>query len=367
MQRTIKIKLQTNQALIYTITIGTEIFREILHKFTYKRLRKKYPQFPSALIQTVRDVASEALKATKLRKEIKAKKRTSLRLDKRNLRVDLNHRQISLSSIEGRIRLKFGSEKHEDPQLEKYKDWKPMAGTLIYKNNKLYLNLIVEKDQPPVQPALPSDFLGIDRGINNILVCSNNQFFNSKYLRNVKGKYQYQRKMLQSKGTPSARRKLKKLAGRERRFVSDTNHRLSKTIAESDYKVFVLEELRRMADKKKGRRFNQKIGNWSFGQFAGFLKYKTEALGKTVMFVNPKYTSQTCSKCNHCEKTNRTRSNFKCKKCLFELHADLNAARNIAKLGITESSRLSVNQPNVTPNELHAHGGQLQAYLFKGR
>lgn len=392
MQRTIKIKLQTNPALIETIKIGNEIFRDILqvgiskktynkkelHGFTYKKLRKKYPQFPSALLQTTRDVASEALKATKLKKEIKAKSRTSLRLDKRNLRVDLLHRQISISSIEGRLTLKFGSENPErrNPQLEKYAGWKPIAGTLVFRDRRLYLNLVVEKESPPTLSSSTSDFLGIDRGINNILTCSNNQFFNSTHLRKVKGKYQYQRKVLQSKGTPSARIKLKRIAGRERRFVSDINHRLSKVIAESDYKVFVLENLHKMTGKKKGRRFNRKLGNWSFRQFAEFLEYKAEGLGKRVVFVNPKYTSQMCSRCGHREKSNRKNSNFKCRRCLFELNADLNAARNIAKLGISEFSRLTVNQPKaghengsagVTPDELHQHGGQLQADQFIGR
>jgi IS605 OrfB family transposase len=394
MQRTIKIKLQTNPTLINTIKLGNEIFKAILqvgfskktynkkelHKRTYKKLRKKYPQFPSALIQTVRDVASEALKATKLKKWITAKNTASLRLDKRNLRVDLLHRRISISSIEGRLKLRFGSEDPErmNPQFERYADWKPVAGTLVFKDNRLYLNLVVEKktSPPKLNPSSASDFLGIDRGINNILTCSNNQFFNSTHLRKVKGEYQYQRKVLQSKGTPSARRKLKKIAGRERRFVSDINHRLSKAIAESDYKVFVLEDLHKMTNRKKGRKFNRKLGNWSFRQFGVFLEYKADALGKRVLPVNPRYTSQMCSRCGHREKLNRKRANFRCRKCLFELHADLNAARNIAMLGISEFGRLTVNQPKagqenwlagVTPDELHQQGGQLQADQFIGR
>ena len=173
--------------------------------------------------------------------------------------------------------------------------------------------------------------------------------------------------VLQSKGTSAARKKLKKIGSTERRFVSDTNHRLSKSIAESDYKVFALENLHRMTEKKKGRRFNKKLGNWSFRQFETFLRYKAEALGKIVLDVNPKYTSQTCSRCNHREKSNRKLSEFACKKCKFELHSDLNAARNIAKLGISELGRLSVNQPNITPYEERQFRGQLQADQFIGR
>jgi IS605 OrfB family transposase len=385
MQRTVKIKLQLNKELISTMEIANEICgkilkvgysnktynKKVLHRLTYKKLRKKYPIFPSALLQTVRDVASEALKQTKLKKQIKTKEHSSLRMDKRNLRVSLKNGKISISSIAGRIKLEF--RKH--PQITKYEDWSPKAGTLCYKDNKLYLNLVVEKEAPKLQKP-DNGVLGIDRGINNILVCSNNQFFNSNHLKDLKGKYQYVRRILQGKGTPSARRKLKRISGREKRFVSDTNHRLSKAIAESDYKVFALENLEKMK-QNKGRRFNRKLGNWSFRQFENFLTYKSEVLGKLVLKVNPRYTSQTCSKCGHCEKANRKASRFFCKRCKTELNADLNAARNIAKLGISELGRLYVNQPkidasydrsvDVASDEKLRFEGQLQADQFIGQ
>ena len=59
----------------------------------------------------------------------------------------------------------------------------------------------------------------MDRGIKNIVVGSNKQFFKSLHLKEIKGKYQYKKKVLQSKGTKSALRKLKRIAGKERRFV----------------------------------------------------------------------------------------------------------------------------------------------------
>ncbi|NOQ38425.1 IS200/IS605 family element transposase accessory protein TnpB [archaeon] len=225
-------------------------------------------------------------------------------------------------------------------------DWSAVAGTLVYKNNNLYLNIIVKKDAPKQDRYTEKEVLGIDRGINNILVCSNNQFFNSKKLKAIKGRYQYLKKMLQSKGTPSARRKLQKISSRERRFVTDTNHRLSKVIAESDFKVFAIEKLTRMNHKRLGKRFNRQLGNWSFRQFETFLEYKSEALGKKIMRVNPRYTSQKCSNCHKIHKSNRNGSWYSC-NCGFQLHADLNASRNIADIGMSEISRLSVNQPNV--------------------
>jgi predicted transposase len=91
MQRTIKIKILPNSALIETIKQYTQIYKTIadigfskktwnkntLHKLTYKKLRKQYPEFPSAMLQTVRDVASEALKRTKLKTKLNPKQYSS--------------------------------------------------------------------------------------------------------------------------------------------------------------------------------------------------------------------------------------------------------------------------------------------------
>jgi len=357
MRRAVKIKLVNEPALIETICQYSKIKqitcdyglkkktynKNKLHKWLYKKLRKQFPDMPSAILQTARDVASETLKRTKFKNKIKGKEYSAMRLDKRNLRVNTKHGLISISSINGRKKLKFAI---DNPILTKYKDWSAVAGQLCFKNKQLYLNVILQKEN--LVKLIPNKVLGIDRGINNIVVCSNNQFFSSNHLKAIKGEYQWLKSKLQTVGTPSARRKLKKVAGRERRFVCDINHKLSKVIANSEYDAFALEDLHKFK-QNKGRKFNKKLGNWSFKQFEIFLIYKSEELGKTVIKVNPKYTSQVCSSCGHKDKSNRNENNFKCLNCGFEIHADLNASRNIANLGISEINRLSVNQPIVTP------------------
>jgi hypothetical protein len=54
----------------------------------------------------------------------------------------------------------------------------------------------------------------------NIAVCSDNRFFNSKKIKNGRARYAYLQKELQSKGTKSAKRKLKRTSGKERRFAA---------------------------------------------------------------------------------------------------------------------------------------------------
>jgi len=169
----------------------------------------------------------------------------------------------------------------------------------------------------------------------NIAVCSDNTFYNSKKVKNTSAKHAHLRKELQSKGTRSAKRKLKKLSSRERRFVTDVNHCISKQIVNSEHMVFALEDLSKIrVQKRREKQFNRKLNSWSFYQLEQFIRYKAETLGKHVLLVDARYTSQKCSECGHIYKGNREGSAFRCRKCGFELHADLNASRNIAQAGI---------------------------------
>ena len=62
------------------------------------------------------------------------------------------------------------------------------------------------------------------------------------------------------------------------------------------------------------------------------IEYKAEREGIKVRYVDPAYTSQTCSKCGHVDKENRpTQAKFKCVNCGLELNADHNASINIAR------------------------------------
>ncbi|MGC8630777.1 MAG: transposase, partial [Thermoplasmata archaeon] len=118
--------------------------------------------------------------------------------------------------------------------------------------------------------------LGIDRGIKNIAVLSNNIFFNSKHLREVKGRYRFLKAKLQHSGTRSAHRKLKKISGRERRFVRDVNHVISKDIVSLPYDVFALEALNpaTMKQNGKGKKFRKMLGSWSPSELQKFIEYK---------------------------------------------------------------------------------------------
>ena len=308
------------------------------HNATYTLTRQSIPDLPSSLVQGARDCACEALKAVKCKTLPERKSLSAMRYNQRVINVNLIHGLATIASIKGRIKATFFIPSHYSDYLE----WTIKSSAISYdhRNKVFYLHVSLEHGDP--EKVTNISVLGIDRGIVNIAVCSDNTFYNSKKIKNRRARYAYLRKELQSKGTKSAKRKLKRMAGKERRFVTDVNHCISKQIVNSEHTVFALEDLSKIrVQKRRGKEFDRKLNSWSFYQLEQFVGYKSEALGKHVLLVDARYTSQKCSNCGHVYKGNREGSAFRCRKCGFELHADLNASRNIAQAGISCLSRLS--------------------------
>ena len=365
MFRTIKLKLPYDKSLLETGRQFMEACQMVLNygfaektfnknklnRATYKSIRGRIPTLPSALVQTARDTASEALKQTKLEKEIHRKSLT-IRYDRRTFRFYPDSHTISLTTVNGRLVFPVA----DSPLIEKYRGEYTNTQVMIdTKHHTMSVMIQVKLPDKEVEKKVDNNVnaTGIDRGVKNIAVLSNNKFFNSAHLKDVKGRYMYNRKKLQHAGTRSAHRKLKELSGRERRFVQDTNHVISKQIVNLPFDVIALEDLRSAGMRKKnnGRRFNRKLGSWSPFQLEQFIEYKAQEMGKTVIYVNPGYTSQRCSSCGYIHKNNRKGSTFHCLNCGFDLHADLNASRNIEVLGKSEYFRLLSTSQSLRFNE----------------
>lgn len=77
---------------------------------------------------------------------------------------------------------------------------------------------------------------------------------------------------------------------------------------------------------------NRSILDAGWGQLASMVAYKAEEAGRRLVFVEPRYTSQTCAQCGYSHRDNRKSTAFCCQGCGHEDHADLNAATNILRL-----------------------------------
>lgn len=92
------------------------------------------------------------------------------------------------------------------------------------------------------------------------------------------------------------------------------------------------------------------MGRWSFKRVENAINYVAELRGIYVEYVEPHYTSQTCSQCNIVLKTNRKSQSLYSCSCGLTLNADLNAARNISnkwRIANGYAPGLFVNQPIV--------------------
>jgi IS605 OrfB family transposase len=340
------------------------------HKATYQTVRRLFPELQSYLVEGARDLACEALKQLQCKKLPKRGELASIRYHRKAAGVYLRSGYAKLSTIDGRLKVPF----HLAEYHEKYMDWVVRSSNLTYDRGLRAFFLCVVMESTSLPPTATGPVLGIDRGVTNIAVTSANQFFSAKMINGIRGKYAYLQGQLQSKGTRSAKRKLRKMSGRERRFKADVNHCIAKEIVESPYATFTLEDLKGINQKKMRKRrgsewmrkLNGNLASWNYNQLERFIRYKAEEVGKSMVIVPGRNTSITCSRCGYRAKKNRHRHEFHCAKCGFQLHADLNAARNIACLGISEISRLPVNQPNVTSGENKNVRGQLRAPKWSG-
>ena len=362
MQRTIFVKINVPNGFLDYLKTCSELFNRHVewcfenksynkmkaHGELYYKLRGEYPAIPSSVLQAIRDTACEAVKATKFKFKPTKKPHSAVRYNART--VSLRGNLLSFSWSGQRIKQLI---KLPTFFTNRYQDWKFQAATIGYSKSKdsVVANLTFTA---PTPLSIQSDrIVGIDRGLYNIVSLSDGQTWTSKQVRSKKRQFMYVKRQLQAKGTRSAKRLLKKRSGQEKRFSSDINHRISKWLVSLPYDIFVLEDLTGIRKQNRGKKVNGWLSNWTFYQLEQFLGYKAEGLGKQVVKVDARYTSQKCSNCGHTDKTNRKGSRYNCSKCGHAEHADINAAKNIRNnytlsLAERKSEQAPVNVPNAS-------------------
>jgi len=323
---------------------GTYSKRE-LHNLTYYPIREIL-ELPAQLVCSSRDKACETLKALrKVKKPTKPnfKEMLTIRYDARSFGFKFDC--VSLVTINGRVKIPIDVPEY----YWKYLDWDIRNADLTFNKNGLFLNITFSKD---IQlPSNSDGFLGVDVGINQVAVTSNRQFFKARQIKLKRVKFKKLRAKLQSKGTRSAKRLLKKVSGREKRFMGYWNHVISKQIVNNcEAGTIVLENLKGIRKNSKGRRFNFWLNSWSFYQLQQFITYKALRNGIKTIKVSPYMTSQTCSKCG--KVGSRSKGFFVCSHCGYSLNADLNASFNLAKHhSISDGVSVAVTQPNIRVDE----------------
>ncbi|MBN9390858.1 MAG: transposase [Chloroflexi bacterium] len=387
MQRTIKLKLNTTQAqeevLKHTLSEFTQAFNFVceygwlnsekngvkLHHATYYTVKEHCKGLVSDLIVQARLKATEALKSAFARNKAGRKAtrpRSNLCPARYNLhtyKLNWQTTSVNLATSPGnRLVIGFTTPKY----ATKYVGLPFDTADLIYRKGSFWLHVVVSV--PEFDFLNSGETIGIDLGLTHPAVTSKRKFLGSRHWKEVDRRYFRSQRVLQSKGTKSAKRHLRKLAGKRMRFRRDCDHVLSKRIVQSAASgaTIVIEnltEIRSRARLRKGEG-QRRLHSWSFAQLRSFLTYKAEEAGMKVVAIDPRHSSQTCSRCGYQSRSNRTKqSRFLCKECFYQLNADLNASYNIrdkhlASLGISlaggpQSMGLS-----------HPPSGEVQAVCF---
>ena len=255
-----------------------------------------------------------------------------------------NTTYLSLNTLDGRIKVTF-----DVPAcFSDYFDgtWSFGTGKIVSLKDEWYFHIpMTRKNDTEFDKDQVKHVVGIDRGLRYLMTTydekDHTSFYSGEAVCKKRETFNKVRAELQSKGTKSAKRVLKRISGRENRWMSDVNHCLSKTLVNTygSNTLFVMEDLTDVSFDENLRNRNSKQRNelrsWSFYQLEQFLTYKAEEVGSKVIQVSPEYTSQRCPKCGRIHKANRDHDShlYTCDRCGYQANDDQVGAMNIQLLG----------------------------------
>lgn len=183
---------------------------------------------------------------------------------------------------------------------------------------------VVPSTNPPV---------GVDVGLESFLTTSDgehrpNPRYQKKELPELRRR---QRELSRKKPGGSNRRKAKaavaKLHAKIKNLRRDHHYKEALNLVRR-YGLVAVESLN-IRGMMGNHRLARSIGDVAWGNFLIRLKNKAEEAGVQVVEVDPKGTSQTCSKCGEVVPKKLSQRWHDCPKCGLSLHRDENAARNI--------------------------------------
>jgi IS605 OrfB family transposase len=309
-----------------------------LHKLVYRDIREQFSLTAQLAVRVISKVSDGYKLDRKTQRAFQP--HGSIAYDDRILRY-LPDDRVSIWTLKGRQTIPYACGSKQRELLAHRKG----ETDLVYRDNTFYLNTVVDVEEPPLLET--EDVLGIDLGIVNILADSDGETYSGGQVNGLRKRHSKLRANLQSKGTKSCKRLLKRRSRKEKRFARDTNHRISKRVvlkAERTNRAIALEDLQGIRSRVRVRKNQRRQHHsWAFFQLRSFIQYKARLAGVPVILVDPWNTSRTCPACGLVDKANRvSQSLFSCIQCAFAGPADTIAAENIRVLG-----RAAVNRPDV--------------------
>jgi putative transposase len=190
----------------------------------------------------------------------------------------------------------------------------------------------------PVQP-LPTtgQQTGIDLGIEAFATLSNGTriFYPGWYRKAERALKTAQRRVSRRQRGSNRRRKAVKLLARAHQKVmrqrQDFHHKTALALVRENDTIY--HENLQVANMVKNHHLAKSISDAGWGAYLTILTYKAACAGRSVIAVNPAFTSQTCSGCGVVVHKGLSVRWHRCPDCGTSLHRDHNAAKNTERLG----------------------------------
>ena len=204
---------------------------------------------------------------------------------------------------------------------------------------------IIQIDAPRHELPKTGKSVGIDLGVCNLIADSDGRIVgNPHFLDNNISEIRMahrnlSRKKRDSKNFEKEKQRMGKRYMKINNRRKDFLHKLSRYYI-NNFDAIAIEDLdiKGLTGKGRGRTLHRNISDAAWRTYRDMLSYKAERAGRRLVFVNPKDTSQKCSRCGNVKSENDRLllhdRLYKCKICGFESDRDYNASVNILKSGL---------------------------------
>ena len=334
-----------------------------LHSKFYRIFRNKNPHIPSQVVIRGEQECLSAYRTIKSNKhKIEtpvAKKNLSMRLDKRLCsNKPETPEKIRITTSKGRKDFTFQTYPKLRELLSKY----PYQDPLVFeRDGELWVSLTFKTNK--LEPLKQKEVLGVDLGMRISAACSDGRLIKDKKFNKEKRRLRFLKRQLQSKGTKSAKRHLKKLRRKERNKNKNQSHLIANEILKTSADTIAIENLKGIKKKKHCKQNKNAISQVPFFQLKTIITYKAQNKRKTCVAVKPHFTSQNDSITGKRDGVRKGRRYYSKSGLVYD--SDINASANIAK-----KTKLPLSQP-VCKNWLLDGAGSLvtlpNVYCSSGR
>ena len=197
----------------------------------------------------------------------------------------------------------------------------------------------VETEEHHLSPS--DDAIGIDVGLKSFATLSNGEVIeNPRFLKVDQDRLRKISRQISNSPIGSERRSKKRKAHQKvwKRISnrrSDFAHKLSRSIV-NKFGIICVEDLKiRQMMEGNFKSMNRSISDAAWGQFLQLTSYKAAEAGRMFVEVNPKNTSQICSRCEEKVPKDLSVRIHSCPHCGLEIDRDLNASLNILRRGLS--------------------------------